>query len=318
LNLLETIAIETGLNAADADRIIHSAPKRYKHYDIPKKSGGYRTIAQPSRELKVLQRLIVDQWLAKLPVHSAALAYVNSKNIRENAYSHTKSSVILKLDFENFFPSLRVADWKKFVLNHPVPWDGPGDAWRVLNILFWGQGTTKPQCLSIGAPSSPVISNLLMFELDGKITERAVAARLSYTRYADDITLSGQSIEEVVALEKDVRALLRSSKSPKLKINEGKRGIYTQAQRRLVTGLVITPDGSVSLGRDRKRKISTFVHLFSLGKLQPDELGYLKGMLGFAIANEPQFVGRLRLKYGDGTLDRVLQARLPKRHVSKL
>jgi RNA-directed DNA polymerase len=314
VNLLEMIAIETGLSPSDADRIITTAPRRYKVYQIPKRSGGSRTIAQPSREVKLLQRLLIDQWLSKLPVHRAAMAYVNSKNIIDNARSHQRNRAILKLDFESFFPSIRVRDWKHFLSGQQLPWDGPGDSMRVSKILFWGQGARDPICLSIGAPTSPLISNLLMFELDTQFSEIANLLDVSYTRYADDITASARTIEQLNEFEKQVRRALRICKTPRLKINESKRGIYTSGRRRMVTGLILTPSGEVSIGRERKRKISTLLHLFGLGRLDVNQLGYLKGMLGFSIANEPNLVNRLRRKYGDEIVDRVLKTHLPKRH----
>ena len=75
----------------------------------------------------------------------------------------------------------------------------------------------------------------------------------------------------------------------------------------------LAPSGNVSIGRERKRKISTLLHLFGLGRLNMDQLGYLKGMLGFSTANEPDLVGRMRRKYGNEIVDGVLKARLPRR-----
>jgi RNA-directed DNA polymerase len=67
------------------------------------------------------------------------------------------------------------------------------------------------------------------------------------------------------------------------------------------------------LAASAKRKISTLLHLFGLGRLSMDQLGYLKGMLGFSIANEPDLVGSMRRKYGNDMVDGVLKARLPRR-----
>jgi hypothetical protein len=152
-----------------------------------------------------------------------------------------------------------------------------------------------------------------MFRLDGQFFEKACSLGVSYTRYADDITASAPTVELLVEFERYVRSTLKSCKSPKLKINEGKRGIYTSGQRRMVTGLILTPDGSVSIGRERKRKIAALLHLFGLGNLDADQLGYLKGMLGFSIANEPDFVTRMRRKYGNEIVDGVLKTHLPRR-----
>jgi hypothetical protein len=146
-------------------RIISTAPARYKQFAIAKRDGGLRRIAQPSRELKVLQRFLLEKKLDRLPVHRAAAAYVIGRGIRDNAGVHCQNSVILKLDFENFFPSIRVRDWKLYVEKNVPEW--VPDIRLLVNILFWGQGknVVNPKCLSIGAPTSPMISNLIMFEL---------------------------------------------------------------------------------------------------------------------------------------------------------
>jgi hypothetical protein len=75
----------------------------------------------------------------------------------------------------------------------------------------------------------------------------------------------------------------------------------------MVTGLKITPVGAVSIGRERKRLISVKLHKVALGEDDLKHLNYLKGMLGFCLANEPEFVSRLRVKYGNDVVDRVLR-----------
>ena len=99
MNLLESITVETGLRAPVAERIIASAPKRYKQYAIPKRDGGLRIIAQPSRELKLLQRLLTDQWLKSLPVHICATAYVQQKKYSGKCAAASRESRDTKIGF---------------------------------------------------------------------------------------------------------------------------------------------------------------------------------------------------------------------------
>jgi len=311
MSLLQEISISTGLGASDVLRIIGTAPARYKVFPIEKRGGGIRLIAQPSRELKVLQRLVLEERLNRLQVHKAATAYVIGRNISDNAQAHKNNAVILKLDFENFFPSIRVRDWKTY-MEKRAP-DLLLDASLLTNILFWGQikNSITPKCLSIGAPTSPKISNLVMYEFDEIVSRAAEELEIAYTRYADDITISGPNIDSVIKLERFIRNTVKELKSPQLKINEAKRGLYTKGQRRMVTGLILTPEGKVSIGRQRKRKISTLLHKFSLGQLAISDVGFLKGMLGFSIANEPIFVSRMREKYGSEILNKVLATEIP-------
>lgn len=313
MSLLQDIVINTGLGASDALRIISRAPERYKEYPIPKRSGGERIIAQPSRELKVLQRFLIDQFLNDLPVHAAAMAYVENRNIFDNANAHRDGAAILKLDFKDYFPSIRVSDWVTYVRNNKPEWDTDNNLSYMNRIIFWGQGGSRPKCLSIGAPTSPIISNIIMYDLDVLFVEEALRCKAVYTRYADDITVSADSIEQIISVEKFIRAQIKITKHPKLKMNEAKRGIYTKGQKRLVTGLVLTPEGNISIGRQRKRAISALIHKFTLSLLSLEEIGYLKGMLGFTIANEPQFVNRMREKYGDGVVNQILRTQLERR-----
>ena len=110
--LLAILTLETGLTGHDLSRIIASAPRRYKEFKMPKRQGGFRHMAQPAREVKALQRALVKHYLEKLPIHSSAMAYERGTSIRLNAERHAKvNGPILKLDFRDFFPSIRPSDW---------------------------------------------------------------------------------------------------------------------------------------------------------------------------------------------------------------
>jgi RNA-directed DNA polymerase len=305
-NLLRELSAEFGLGSNDLLRIISTAPARYKIFQIPKRHGGWRTIAQPSRELKAIQRFVLDKTLSKLPVHPAAAAYVTGRNIAENATVHLKSRVILKLDFRDFFPSITVKDWEKYARGSEIDF-GPDEMTLYSKILFWGQRSYQPKCLSIGAPTSPILSNILLFELDAKLSEVAAKIHVSYTRYADDITASGERLEDVARFEATTRSIVRKMRSPRLVFNDDKRGIYTMGQRRMVTGLVLTPARKISIGRERKRLISVMLHKVALNRSDPEHMAMVKGLLGFCIANEPEFVSRMREKYGNAVVDTVLR-----------
>jgi len=315
MTLLDELTISIGLTVPDLIRIISTAPRRYKVYSIPKRHGGTRIIAQPSRELKVLQRLLLEKYLRRFPVHPAAMAYERGKNIYDNAAHHARNDVFLKPDFEAFFPSIKVADWRTFLRHDEGNIFHPDDIGVTARLLFWGAGKLEPQCLSIGAPTSPILSNILLFDFDSRLATAAAQHAVRYTRYADDITLSAASKESVIKFEKFIRREVTRMHSPKLTFNQSKRGIYTKSQRRMVTGLIITPVGEVSIGRERKRKISVLLHKFSLGELDDERIGNLKGLLGFTIANEPSFVDRMRTKYGHTVVNNALSVHLPHRKV---
>ncbi|MBX9943558.1 MAG: retron St85 family RNA-directed DNA polymerase [Reyranella sp.] len=306
IGLLKELGIKLGMGRSDLLRIISTAPKRYKVYQIPKRRGGTRTIAQPSRELKAIQRVLLKAVLSKFPVHAAATGYVENRSILDNAVAHMSSRVLLKLDFRDFFPSIVPDDWRRLARAKFVDLD-EDEVWLSTMILFWGQKSTTPRCLSIGAPTSPMLSNIVMYSLDVRLAEAAAATNTTYTRYADDITASGPTIEDVRQFEAYAREIVGRSVSPQLTFNDQKRGIYSSGQRRMVTGLVLTPSNSVSIGRERKRLISSMLDHWIKDSLDNERKARLKGLLAFCIAAEPAFVSRLRAKYGDGPVNDVLR-----------
>lgn len=313
IHLLRAVALDVGLSEDSVVDIIQDAPLRYKVYAIPKKGKGHRTIAQPARELKPIQRSIADLVLEKFPVHPSAMAYRKGVSIFDNAKIHAGKDPILKLDFESFFNNISAAAWRRFMKSQDIVEINAFEMALLTKALFWGAGQRSPYCLSIGAPSSPLVSNIMMFEFDCHMKRFAEKHGVRYSRYADDITVSGRKQKMLHDFEKHLRAYISRNKTPALKINEEKRGIYSSSARRLVTGLVLTPDGKVSLGRERKREISSLIHRSVLGQLDPEQLGYLHGMLAFALSSERDFVSRMRNKYGDEAVSSVLRYRVPRR-----
>lgn len=311
MKIFEELRLITGLSSSDLTKLIVSAPARYKVYPIKKKNGGTRIIAQPSKEVKLLQRAVDDLVLVRCPIHRSATAYEEGTSILKNAAVHANSRVILKLDFRSFFPSFRPSDWKTYAKENLELDDDSLTACE--RILFWGAGMSKPICLSIGAPTSPRLSNILMYRLDIDFQNVCDLAGVKYTRYADDITLSSDSIEKLTSCEKKIASIISKSKSPKLVLNDEKRGIYTNGRKRSITGLNITPDGLISIGRDKKREISSLIHKYSLGILAPEDTYRLKGLLAFAIGSEPVFVDRMVIKYGNEIIDSIRKLHIPPR-----
>ncbi|UVC08735.1 RNA-directed DNA polymerase [Rhizobium sp. TH2] len=297
MSLLDDLVFHTGLSYDELIQIVVTAPKRYKVYSIPKKSGGERIIAHPAREIKALQWVLMDSLLRTLPVHEAASAYKKGASIKKNAEAHINAKVILKLDFRNFFNSIRPVDWRNYVKNNNISLS-TSDVEICTRILFWGAGTSSPICLSVGAPSSPILTNILLYRLDDLIDELCKKLDVVYTRYADDITCSADDINAIVIAEKGISRILSNLSSPKLRLNKDKRGLFTRGNRMSVTGIIITPEEKLSLGRDRKRMISSMLHKFSINCLGRDDILKLRGYIAFARDCEPEFVDRLDKKYG--------------------
>ncbi len=297
------LSLQTGLSDDDLARIVRTAPSRYKAFEIPKRSGGMREIAQPARELKFIQRILMRTILADLPVHTAAHAYREGMSIRDNAVIHAGHGPILKMDFANFFPSIRATDWIAYCLSNQVL--DRQNAEITARLFFRRKKGERLLKLSIGAPSSPMLSNILLYRFDELVSAEAVKRGIRYTRYADDMTFSGQRIGMLRDMLQLVPNAARQLRRPQLRVNADKTTFVTASTRRVITGVTLSNDGSVGLGHERKRLIRAKVHHAALGKLAPEEMFALAGELAFVNVVERDFLERLRAKFGSELIDKI-------------
>lgn len=308
--LIDALLSDLALTKEQFLRISSRAPKTYKVYPIKKKNGGVRVIAQPARETKYIQSWLANNVFGVLPVHDSATAYRKGGSIKVNAQMHASNPYVVKLDFTNFFPSIKSADVLAHLKRHLV---GATDAeLKVFTFLscFNNNGELS---LSIGSPLSPVLSNSIMHEFDSIVSEWAVSNNFTYTRYADDLTFSTSIKGGSEAVVDKVREVVDKIAYPRLSLNEKKTIYLSRKGCRKVTGLVLSNAGSVSIGRDRKREISAMVHRFSIDKISEDDLRRLQGLLGFVQDVEPLFIARLRAKYSSNVVTDLLRRRVKKK-----
>ena len=306
--LIKKMSNDINLSQSDIQKIILSAPYRYKVYPIRKKKPGeFRIIAQPAREVKLLQYWLMANSLNNLPVHSAAAAYIPKRNILNNAEKHSKNQFILKMDFTNFFPSIKPNDFRVYLERQNRKLFEREDLDHVIRILFWKPKKAKEFQLSIGAPSSPHISNLVMYDFDEEAEKLCNANDIVYTRYADDLTFSTNEPYRLRHIHGSVKEVCRKIDHPKLFINTEKTFFSSKRNRRRITGLIISNDERVSLGRERKRLIRAKIHKFVLGKLDKEEIEKLRGLLAFSNDVEPEFIKRMKAKYSEETITTILK-----------
>ncbi len=213
----------------------------YISFEIPKKSGGVRSINAPVGDLKSLQR----QFAAELyQCHKDILednksnqkvshGFEKGKSIITNAKIHKNKNVLINIDLKDFFESFhfgRVAGYFEknnyFKLPHDV-------------AIMMAQLTCYKGALPQGAPTSPIITNLICQILDYRILAIAQKYRLDYTRYADDMTFSTNNIKILEEYEEFMEELRKEIEKAGFKINEDKTRIQKNNNRQTVTGLTI-------------------------------------------------------------------------------
>jgi hypothetical protein len=240
----------------------------YHRFSIPKRTGGKREIAAPDPPLMALQRRIAQRLLAHLRAHPAAMGFERARSIATHAALHTCRSVVLRLDIQEFFPSITAERVEQYFA--AIGWDA--EAAQRLTSICTSQG-----CLPQGAPTSPRLSNLVNYRLDARLAglaesrlglpnvyeTPAVPITAVYTRYADDLTFSFDTDSH-----DRVNSTLRYAKW--IVEDEGYRlhtkkklRIMRRHDRHLVTGLVVN-DG-VRLPRETRRWLRAVEHRIANG-----------------------------------------------------
>jgi RNA-directed DNA polymerase len=309
VDLFKDLENELGITEEQIRRLIARSPHTYKLYKIPKNSGGFRTIAQPAKETKLIQWWLIKRLFIQLPVHDCATAYKVGASIRANADRHRNNQYFTKLDFKNFFPSITENDVVLHLSKHLSDELDEADIRSVARLSCIKLEADHERCLSIGAPSSPLLSNSIMYEFDCEVLRWCERNSIVYTRYADDLTFSSNEPKIASLIVPSIEKVVGQLNYPKLIINEKKTVHLSKKFQRRVTGIVINNAGELSLGRERKRAISSMIHRFKAGTLPEEEKYRLKGLLGFARDVEPSYLDSMRKKYGYELITLIIKLR---------
>ena len=275
--------------------VARSASYRYATYKIRKRRDGWREINHPSQELKALQRWLVFNEIGDFPVHDVAMAYRPGRNVKKNALRHSDNRFLLRLDLQSFFPSISSTDVDAFLQNVRPDWSSD-DRTYFTNLVC------RYRSLTIGAPTSPSLSNTVCYEMDARIDCMVRIQQVTYSRYADDMFFSAMNPGILGNVAERVEGVLGSLPYPsRLKLNVLKTHHSSRKNRRQVTGLIITTDGAVTIGRRKKREIRSRIHKYKT--LTPTDKRSLAGYLAYVQDVEPDFLNVLILKYGKTRID---------------
>ena len=205
----------------------------YSCFEIPKKSGGRRFIEAPCDRLKKIQRWIKDEIIDSFSPSEYATGFRKGVSIVDNAQPHVGKELVINIDLRDFFSSVPYSE----VLRLFIYMGYRLDVAHLLTKLCTNSDNVLPQ----GSPASPSISNLVLLKLDKRLSSLAKSINCCYSRYADDITFSGnKSIKSIVPLVK--RIVFEEGYF----INEDKVRLQYANQRQEVTGLIVNTKLSVS------------------------------------------------------------------------
>lgn len=293
----------------DVMTLLKRGPYQYKHYQIEKRTGGKRDIFHPTPNLKAVQRWLVKEHLQALPVHESVHSYRAGRGIRQHAEAHAHSNFLLRLDFKDFFPSITQEWLLQFLLQSAREGTLSLDDHAIaacMRVLCRFNKFDGSLALSIGAPSSPAISNAILYSADVETHTQCAKLGCLYTRYADDIYVSSRAKGVLDEAEGRVKAAF-AQYAPRLQFNADKRINVSKKAKRVVTGLTLTSDRKISVGREVKRSIKTLVFLHTAKRLDPLERPRLCGLISYVKDVEPAFYDSLVLKFGTEALNELFR-----------
>ena len=227
----------------------------YKQFSIPKRSGGTRIIHAPAGDLKKLQqklKVILDDVYDSMKPHCVH-GFIKSStlngtcNIRTNALQHIGKQHVWNIDIEDFFHSMSTAQIKHLFMQPPFQM---GEKAAIMLALI----CCYQRVLPMGAPTSPVLSNLYCIPLDKKLLQLTQTYGINYTRYADDMTFSSHKPIDDFARQRILHAITQFG----FRINERKNRTQTQYGPQWVTGIKVNERPNV----DRRyiRKLRAILH----------------------------------------------------------
>jgi RNA-directed DNA polymerase len=231
----------------------------YITFAIPKRSGGDRLIHAPKRRLKRVLRTLDRLLVSKLPKSDYAHGFVKGRSIASNAAPHVGKAVVLHFDIKDCFPSIHYARVRGLLLalgySYPVAaalavlmTEAPRQPVSAEGKLY--HVPTGPRVCVQGAPTSPGLCNAILSRLDHRLAGLARKHGFSYTRYADDLTFSGN---ETAKIAKFSRLVPRIVAAEGFAVNAAKTRIFRAGARQAVTGVIV--NRTLGLSRQERRKL---------------------------------------------------------------
>lgn len=267
-------------------------PDNYRNYQIPKKTGGFRTISEPNISLKNYQYKIIElfNYIAKKSevemYHASAYAFLKKRNILSclNKHKYNDSNWFLKLDIHDCFGTTdletAITQMSKIYPFNSILKDGYLYEWvrcslnRIIETCFLNNGL--PQ----GAPTSPILLNLIMLPFDYEISKKLNKRGFVYTRYADDIIISHKCKFNFAEIVKIVEETFREN-GYKYQINSRKTRYGSRAGRNWNLGLMLNKDNDITIGWKKKKEFKAMLTNACFNIMTCSEKYHLNGIISY-------------------------------------
>jgi len=309
------------------DDFMHSSVQEHYEVFLPGKVGK-RTIFKPKENLKIYQKFLNLFLFEFLPLNERVVfSYRKGLSAYNAVEKHRSGRYFFQTDISSFFESIDSALVRKTILAGesftPVS-DVHEHINRILELVCVNDS------LPIGFPASAPLSNCVLLDFDNEIEGVCESMRLSYSRYADDIIISGKEKEVPSNMPDIVQSILHKSASEKLYLNKGKTKFFQTGGKLKILGMLILPNGKISPDTKKKRELEVLLHFYLTDRTKFNEMvseikarsgkkgvghedeypDVLSGNLNYVDSIDPDYTDKLRRKFGVATIDSLMYKEL--------
>ncbi|WP_417359010.1 reverse transcriptase domain-containing protein [Gallaecimonas pentaromativorans] len=273
-----------------------------------------RIVIRQSDRLKKYLRFVdkvVLRYLARDEevVHS----FIKNKSTLTAVKAHVDNKYFFLSDIRDFYKNIKNSDILK-ILDRDKELIPIEDFERY--IRFLPSITTYRGSIPVGFSTSPQLSNAFLFDFDREMKKTCIENSMVYSRYADDIIISGNNLDEISELANQVQKKLHDFGSPNLFLKESKTRITWKGNKVKILGLVILPNGRITIDKKYKILIETLLHFYAtdstqyqilLSKSLKNDEKSLFGLLHYANSVDPSYLEKLQRKYGALSLHTLME-----------
>ena len=274
-----------------------------------------RTIYKPSQKLKVFHYFLNGFLLEYLPVNQfVSFAYRKGATLQQAVAPHARSRAFYQTDLQRFFDSITSDLIRSTLERASTPASDLTEHIDHILDLLTINGT-----LPIGYSTSPILSNACLLGFDDRLAAISEERQWIYTRYADDIIISAGNPQSIRDAKEVVENCLAEKLGDNFVLNSSKSKLTRIGRKVKLLGLVILPNGAVTIDRDVRNRIETLLHFYirdrsRLARIFEEErsegmeegLQRLSGLVSYAYAADPLYLEKLRAKFGTTVIDSFL------------
>ncbi len=265
-----------------------------------------RDLFRPSERLKKYLRFVDKVILRYLLRDEEVLhSYIKGKSALTAVQAHIGNSHFFTTDIKAFFPNITEENVRSILLRNKdnVPVTDIDEYIDDLAKMMTLEGT-----LPVGFPTSPQLSNAFLFKFDRAMHQYCSERHFVYTRYSDDLIVSGHSFDGFEQLSKYISELLHKSASTQLQLNADKTRFIHTGNKVKILGLVMTREGKVTIDSRYKKQLETLLHFYVSDKNRFHKIvtetfhgkeRSVFGLLHYAKSVDPGYLEKLQRKYGN-------------------